>query len=315
MIFLSKKCIIDSMKKSTTWTLVIIVIVLIIVAWYAFSETNSPMTGQQGSATTSSTVAQATSVNYFCASGTITAAYASTSVNLVLSDGRTLVLPQTMSGSGIRYEVGSGTPQDMVFSSEGSDAMLMENNKTTYNDCVAGTETPSTSGMSTYTDASNLFSFTYPTQFMLSGGGGGYSTSWRTEATSSGMELAVVTIPSSFQPKTNFVGATFTFGTSVDPSAISGCLTDANGEPVKSSATTINGVPFTELSYGDVGAGNLYDITSYRTVHNNQCYAAEYVVHSSELGNYPPSAGITAFNSSTVHSVLDGIARSVRFLQ
>jgi membrane-bound inhibitor of C-type lysozyme len=315
MIFLRKKGIIYSMKKSTTWTLVIIVIVLIIVAWYAFSEANAPMTGQSGTATVSSTTTQVATVDYFCASGTIAAAYASTSVNLAFSDGRTLILPQTMSGSGIRYEIGSGTAQDMVFASEGNDATFMENNKTTYDDCVAGTEIPSTSGMATYTDASNLFSITYPTQFTLSGGGGGYSTSWRTEATSSGMELAVVTIPSSFQPKTNFVGAQFTFGTSVDAAAVSGCLADANGEPVKSSTTTINGVPFTELSYGDVGAGNLYDITSYRIVHNNQCYAAEYVVHSSELGNYPPSAGITAFNSSTVQSLLDGIARSVRFLQ
>lgn len=301
------------MKKSTIWILVVIIILILCVAWYAFSQ-NGDMASQATSNSTS-TASNTAMVNYFCASGTITAAYASTSVDLAISDGRTMTLGQTMSGSGIRYESATGTKPDVVFQSEGNNAVVTENDKITYNNCVAGTVTPSTSGMSTYTDGSSLFSFTYPTQFTVSGGDMGYTQNWRSEATSSGMEFAVVTVPSSVQPKTNFAGAVFTFGTSADPAAVKGCLTDGNGNPIKGTTTTINGVPFTKLSYGDAGAGNLYDITSYRTVRNNQCYAAEYVVHSTQLGNYPPSAGVSAFNSSTIRSMLDGIAHSLIFLQ
>jgi membrane-bound inhibitor of C-type lysozyme len=309
------------MKKSTTWVLAVLVIVLIGVVWYVSSRNSNPSLAiaPTGSSTTSasSTAANPNTIDYYCSTGTIDATYASGTVALVLSDGRTLTLPQTVSGSGIRYETGTGTAQDVVFQSEGNDAVLTENNKVTYNDCAGGVETPAASapGMTTYTDGTGLFSFVYPNQFSVSGGDMGYTTSWRTEATSSGLEFAVVTIPATFQPKTNFVGATFTFGTSADPSAISTCLTAGNGEPMTTSTTTINGVQFTKLSYGDVGAGNIYTITSYRTVRNNQCYAADYVIHSAQLGNFPPSAGVTAFNSSTVQNILDGIARSVTFLQ
>lgn len=301
------------MKKSTIWTLVIIVVLILGVAWYAFSQSSSPVS--QTTSNSTSTANTVATVNYFCASGTMSAAYASTSVNLAISDGRTMTLGQTMSGSGIRYESATGTTPDVVFQSEGNNALLTENNKITYNDCVAGTVAPSTAGMQTYTDGSNLFSFTYPKQFVLSGGDQGYTQNWRSGTTSTGMEFTVVTVPQSLQPKTNFDGAVFTFGTSADPDAVKGCLTDGNGNPVKGVTSTINGVAFTKLTYGDAGAGNLYDITSYRTVHNGQCYAAEYVVHSSQLGNYPASAGISAFNSSTIHGTLDSIAHSLIFLQ
>ena len=86
------------------------------------------------------------------------------------------------------------------------------------------------------------------------------------------------------------------------------------GEPVTATTTTINGVSFTKLTFSDVGAGNIYQITSYRTVRDNQCYAADYVIHSGNIANYPQSAGVKAFDMNSVQTVLDAMARSLRFL-
>lgn len=54
-------------------------------------------------------------------------------VELVLSDGRRLSLPRTLSASGIRY---ANQTESLVFWSKGTTAFLMENNDQTYADCV-----------------------------------------------------------------------------------------------------------------------------------------------------------------------------------
>lgn len=54
-------------------------------------------------------------------------------VELVLSDGRQMSLPQTISGSGIRY---AASDESMVFWSKGESAFITENNKETYSNCA-----------------------------------------------------------------------------------------------------------------------------------------------------------------------------------
>lgn len=56
------------------------------------------------------------------------------SVELTLSDGRELTLPQTLSGSGARYANGD---ESFVFWNKGDTAFIEENGKTTYNGCIA----------------------------------------------------------------------------------------------------------------------------------------------------------------------------------
>ncbi len=84
-------------------------------------------------------VAPISTVRYACADNrTIRAAYYSDKVELVLGDGREMTLPQTMSGSGIRY---ANPDESFVFWSKGADAFVTEgtNQITTYAGC---TETP-----------------------------------------------------------------------------------------------------------------------------------------------------------------------------
>ncbi len=75
--------------------------------------------------------------SYTCAGGrTIKATYYADKVRVVLSDGRTLTLPQTQSGSGIRYANGD---QSFVFWSKGTTAFVEEGPQQTetYSNCNA----------------------------------------------------------------------------------------------------------------------------------------------------------------------------------
>ena len=55
------------------------------------------------------------------------------SVALTLDDGRTLTLPQTLSGSGVRY---ANRDESTVFWSVGKGALLVESGTATYDHCM-----------------------------------------------------------------------------------------------------------------------------------------------------------------------------------
>lgn len=74
-------------------------------------------------------------VDYACADGkSIEAVYYSDKVDLTLNDGRSMILPQTISGSGIRY---ANADESFVFWSKGKTAFATEGdpNNPTYADC------------------------------------------------------------------------------------------------------------------------------------------------------------------------------------
>jgi membrane-bound inhibitor of C-type lysozyme len=287
--------------KTSTLLGVLLILVAILLAWYELVLV--PM------AHTTAAPASSPAVSYFCDEGVLQVTYASSSVSVTFPDGRTVLLQQTMSGSGTRYEA-SGT----VFWSKGDDAFVTVGDTTPYNNCVAGSVATS-GGNSTYTDQEKTFSFSYPAQFTLSGGGIGYTQSWMQNAMTSGMLLAKVSVPASLQPNTNFASSQFTVGVSSDPSALATCLTQTNPSNASSTQVTLNGTPFTKVTYGDAGTGNFYDITSYRIVHGGACYAIEYVIHSLNIGNFPPSRGIREFDKTQVQNMFESMAQSFRFLQ
>ena len=76
-------------------------------------------------------------VTFNCAEGkSIAATFYTDKVDLELSDGRSMSLPQTMSGSGIRY---ADADESFVFWSKGDTAFVTEgaDAKETFSDCVA----------------------------------------------------------------------------------------------------------------------------------------------------------------------------------
>jgi membrane-bound inhibitor of C-type lysozyme len=279
----------------------VIVLILIAVGAYAYSQHRNEPSG-----------AVISTATYLCRDGkTMDASFREGSVILTLSDTRALVLPQAVSGSGIRYE-----KDTVAFVSKGNNAFLTEGDETTYADCVEnGSAQTSQAGTRQFSDSAGTFTFTYPDTVTVSGGEIGYTDSWMTNATSSGILLAKALLSNTTAPKTNFSNATLTVGTSANPTAVSTCLTHnpSGGAPAAPTTKTINGVTFTVLTSSDAGAGNRYDTTSYRVVRNNQCYVVEYTIHSTNIQNYDESQGIKEFDRNAVASVLENIIASFEF--
>ena len=78
-------------------------------------------------------------VAFLCSSNkVIQAQFRERSVNLELSDGRNLTLPQTMSADGARY---ANADESFIFWNKGDGAVITEHNKMTFNNCQVKTQT------------------------------------------------------------------------------------------------------------------------------------------------------------------------------
>ncbi|HVW71557.1 MAG TPA: hypothetical protein VHB93_00180 [Candidatus Paceibacterota bacterium] len=138
---------------------------------------------------------------------------------------------------------------------------------------------------------------------------------WRSGANGDAgtLDLSIM-LPKSYMPGTNFSDAKLTVGHSASAAPVSNCLKpDPSGGPSSSMTTRlINGVSFTVFTSSDAGAGNLYDTTSYRTMHNNTCIAVEYTIHYTQIANYPPGT-VTQFDESKVAAMLDSVVDTFTF--
>ncbi len=288
------------------------IVLLIIIGVVAYSYvTNAPKTTIVPVVQEVKTAPVVTATaDYSCAEGkAISAQYTASSALLALSDGRTLDLPQSASADGARY-----ANDTVSFVTKGAQAFLQENGDTTFSNCLTGTMNE-VSGIKSFTDRSNTFSFSYPSNFILAGGDIGYTARWKANTDDTlGMMLATVQTPKDYMPNTNFGEATFSVGTSSDEKAVKECLVDSSGLGAKKSTVAINSVPYTKLVTTDAGASNRYQTTSYRAVQNGQCYAIEYTVHYAVLEAYPVSSGIKSFDSKKITAALEGIAQSFKFL-
>ena len=72
--------------------------------------------------------------------------------------------------------------------------------------------------------------------------------------------------------------------------------------------------PFSKFTLNDAGAGNLYETTSYRGLFDGDCYAIEYTIHSTNIGNYSPDQGVKEFDKVKVQEELEKILDSFKFL-
>ncbi len=303
-------------QQKLSW---IITITMVIIAFVALGIFTYGKLNQNNQTPTQTPIVTSNEVNYYCKEGIIRATYittenATSTVSLTLKDGSKITLPQTVSASGIRYEDNSN-----IFISKGDNAILTQNNIDTYTNCISGNVEPdqttaTTTSINTFTNTAETFSFSFPNEFIISGGEMGYTVNWAQQSTSTGMILAQILIPKEFMPKTNFSDTKFTIGTSTDENAITNCLKYNIGNQVTTTSVMINGKDFTRITFADAGAGNFYETTSYRILFNNQCYAIEYTIHSTNIGNYSPDQGITEFDKTKILGILEGIVTSFKFL-
>lgn len=165
--------------------------------------------------------------------------------------------------------------------------------------------TPTTS---TYHGAT--FQFSYPQDMALDATP---IDAWKIHTPHPGTVLASLTIARTTQPNTNFSEAWLSVSSNADTQAVQECLVGVNMEGPVTTTTTINGTEFKKFSFSEGAAGNYYATTSYHTIDNGACYVVEYTIHSTNIDNYDPSQGITAFNTQMVTTPFESIVNSFRF--
>ena len=164
-----------------------------------------------------------------------------------------------------------------------------------------------------FSDSNNIFTFTYNPYFKAYEGQNILDLDWRQNTTKKGILLASVVIPKTYMPNTNFSDARFTIGRSTDANEIKTCMINATNGEKKGETTTISGYNFVKFSLNDAGAGNFYETTSYRGIVDGDCYAIEYTIHSTNIGNYSPNQGIIEFDKSAIQNDVEKIIKSFKF--
>jgi hypothetical protein len=71
---------------------------------------------------------------------------------------------------------------------------------------------------------------------------------------------------------------------------------------------------FSQVSRVGVATGNVYDITSYRVLHNDACYEVALFLHYSDLGVYAPGT-VSEFNREQVMDRLKQVFYTFRFTE
>ncbi len=137
---------------------------------------------------------------------------------------------------------------------------------------------------------------------------------WRLNGGVPGNKYVTISIPKMYLPQSNFSEAKLTIGASQNPKAISECFTPDNAESTTTTSTIdINGTQFKVFTFGGAGAGNLYEITSYRTVRSGQCFAIETTIHSGRIENYPESLRLHEFDKAKVANMLEKMVKTFKF--
>jgi hypothetical protein len=115
-------------------------------------------------------------------------------------------------------------------------------------------------------------------------------------------ELTLQLIETDELNKTNLGQAYLLFSSSKDVEVIDTCTQPNTGAEVEQPAgnEVINGYNFVHTSSDGLGAGNWYEQEIYRTVANNTCFEVIYYLHSTNIGNYSPDAGIREFDRNAV---------------
>jgi membrane-bound inhibitor of C-type lysozyme len=249
----------------------------------------------------------ASAVRFACDAGkTIDATFWPDKVALKLSDGRSITLPQAMSGSGARY---ANKDETFVFWNKGNTAFITEgagdNAPMTYTGCISLSDDRATRGYASFASAEAGFSIRYPQ---------GYAVDRNYKFTGLGPHADIpgvaFTIPKAMTAGTNLVG-----DTRLSVERLEG-VTDCDAAlflPVAPSAVKkINdrGTEYSVASLQDAGAGNEFDSRVYALIGTSPCLAVRYFIHSANIGNFDPGT-VKPYDLKALLRQFDTIRRSL----
>lgn len=243
---------------------------------------------------------------FACEQGkTIGATFYSAKVELILSDGRKLSLPQAISASGARY---ANADESFVFWNKGNTAFISEGKtepqQQTYTNCVtSATETPVEQETTTYAYPPLGFSIQYPKNYSI-------NESYMYQGLGEeGIPGIKVTVPKDVSDKTNLSSDS---GVSIEyvPNAET-CTASIflYGNPTATTMTD-GGVSYSVATDSGAGAGNIYEEKVYALAGANPCIAVRYFIHSTQLANYPEGTK-KAFDREQLLAEFDAIRHSL----
>ncbi len=179
------------------------------------------------------------------------------------------------------------------------------------------TATPDYSTWHSYTNQKYGVSFKYPAAFQLVPGKTGPLAEWQLYGLTNGIEIVSIEIPSSFQIRTNFMGASLRIGLSTDATAVKECLSPPTSFGYRDAYNqrVIGGVVFQEFTRSDTAAGNSYEFTSYHAVRDTGCEVLEYSIHKTNIQNYPPEAGRKEFDHTAIVNTREAVLDTVQFVK
>ncbi len=230
-------------------------------------------------------------------------------VQLLLSDGRTFDVPQTISASGVRY---ANTDETFIFWNKGNSALILENGaEKEYMGCVriaspiVGVNLPAT-----YVSSDATFSIRLPS--LMSTQTPGYSVD-ETFKNQVSPDKSIAGIKFTI-PKMNATGTNLSSDTYISVEHIP--VTQVCDAGLFFNETTTvqqkieNGTSYSVATSTGAGAGNRYDEIVYALPGTNPCTGVRYMIHSMAIENYATGT-ITAFNRTALMTEFDHIRQSL----
>jgi membrane-bound inhibitor of C-type lysozyme len=223
------------------------------------------------------------------------------SVELILSDGRTLTLMQTISASGVRYAL---EDESFVFWSKGNTALILENDtEKDFTGCIVVANQPLNSELSqVYTNHEKGFSIRLYE-------GTEIDESY-TQELSSGQKIEGVRF---FVPKSISEGTNLSDDTSImieEISDVETCTADLFLENTTDGERNMNIGPndtvYSVASSNDAAAGNRYEEVVFAIPGSSPCTAMRYFTHYGVFENYPADT-IKEFDKEALIKKFDAI--------
>ena len=126
--------------------------------------------------------------------------------------------------------------------------------------------------------------------------------------------VVAFTLPKDLFTGTNLGEAGIYIGATTSPKILGACMSPdlAQGESATTTTRIVGGATFGVFTSTGVGAGNIYDTTALRTVHNGTCFEIVELLHSGRIENYTAGA-VTAFDRPQFIGYLDAMANTFSF--
>jgi membrane-bound inhibitor of C-type lysozyme len=286
------------MTRYTIWILIILLIIGSL--WYFFFRADE-LGEFLATATYSCSGQKSLTASFYESETTVSIPpVPSGTVMLVLSDGRSLTLPQTLSASGIRY---ANEDESIIFWNVGNTATLTESDTKTYNNCVSVRE--DSGGLpNIYSSDDGTFAVRYPEDYTL-------DTKHVYDLDDMNLSGVAFIIPEEMAKTSNLSSGTYV-SVEVLPKENGVCSAAAffPSRYAQISEVTEGGVVYSEGKFAYAGAGNSFDEIVYVREATNVCVGIRYYIHTSVFENYPMGS-IERFDKDILLAQFDKIRDSL----